>query len=101
LAVDDVDRVVLPVGPGDAEEEREPAPEAQAALLREPTVEEELVPDHVVIAARLLRHAVHEHLELAAHARRKLHSCVLHRAIVECHRACPADSSSSRSRRPA
>src|SRR5581483_1313513 len=37
--VDDVDRVVLPVGAGDTEEERQPAPEAESSLAGERAAE--------------------------------------------------------------
>ena len=42
--VDDVDRVVLPVRAGDPEEEREPAPEPELALLGQRPLEDERVP---------------------------------------------------------
>src|SRR5581483_9581328 len=40
--VDDVDTLVTAVGTGDAEEDREPAPEAEPPLLRELAREDEL-----------------------------------------------------------
>src|SRR5204863_2514901 len=61
--VDDVDRVVLPVGAGDAEEEREPAPEAELPLARQLALEDERVPLPPEVLAGLLEHAVDVDLE--------------------------------------
>src|SRR6266508_3239441 len=60
--VDDVDVVVLAVGAGHAEEQRQPPPEAEPALAREGAVEEERPPLHLVVAPALLWNPVHEHL---------------------------------------
>src|SRR5205085_5023332 len=61
--VDDVDRVVLPVRAGDAEEEREPAPEAELALASQLALEDERVPLPPEVLAGLLEHAVDVDLE--------------------------------------
>ena len=68
--VDDVDAVVLPVGAGDAEEEREPAPEAEPPFARQPPLEDELVALAPEVPAGLLDDAVDEHLEALADAGR-------------------------------
>ena len=51
VVVDDVDRVVSAIRAGDAEEERQPAPEAEPALGRELAAEDERRPDLVEIGA--------------------------------------------------
>ena len=56
--VHDVDGVVLPVRAGDSEEEREPAPEAQPALLGQRPLEHEGVSFDLVIRSLVLRNAV-------------------------------------------
>jgi hypothetical protein len=61
-AVDNIDAVVLPVRPGHAEEEREPTPETERALLRQPPLEDELVPLAPKITTLLLGDAVEEDL---------------------------------------
>ena len=71
--VDDVDAVVLPVGPRDPEEDREPADRSQPSLLRERLVEAKLAAAELVVAPGLLAHAVHEDLERFLHSRRKGH----------------------------
>src|SRR5438067_2077974 len=79
--VDHVDLVVLPVRAGDAEEEREPAPEAEAALARQRPLEDELARLVPEVASLDLPYAVQEDLELARHARRQLHPRpLLHRS---------------------
>src|SRR4029453_13671427 len=72
--VDDVHAVVLPVGTRHAEEHREPAPEAEPALPRQPPVEDELVALAAEVAPRLLEDAVHEDLERVAYAGREFHA---------------------------
>src|SRR5687767_13775393 len=64
-----VDRVVLAVVAPEAEEDRRPLAIAQPLLL-ERAVEVELAADELVIAPRLLRHAVHEHPDRRLGARR-------------------------------
>ena len=54
MLVDHVDAVVLPVGAGDAEKEREPAPEAEPSFAGQTPVEDELVPLLSEVTARLL-----------------------------------------------
>jgi hypothetical protein len=66
VLVDDVDAVVLPVRAGDAEEEREPTPEAEPALARERALEDERVPFAPKVLPRLLQNAVEIHLKLVA-----------------------------------
>ena len=58
-----VHAVVLAVRARDAEEEREPAQEAELPLTRERALEDELVPLAAEVAACLLRHPVQEDLE--------------------------------------
>jgi len=70
--VDDVDAVVLPVRPCDAEEEREPAPEPEPPLLGEPRLEDELVAQAPKITTFLLRDAVNEDLKVRPDTSRKL-----------------------------
>ena len=70
--VDDVDAVVLPVRPRDAEEEREPAQEAEPPLLGEPRLEDELVAQATKITTFLLRDAVDEDLKVRPDTSRKL-----------------------------
>src|SRR6478672_9066775 len=70
--VDHVDAVVLPVRPRDAEEEREPAPEAEPPLLGEPRLEDELVAHAPKITTFLLRDAVDEDLKVQPDTSRKL-----------------------------
>src|SRR5437868_2074218 len=53
-----VDRVVLPVGARDRERHREPAPEAELALLLEIALEDEQVAAQLVVLALGLRDAV-------------------------------------------
>ena len=62
----------LPVGPGDAEEHREPAPEPETTLLDELLPEDERTSDDVEVDAALLRHAVHEDVERAPDVVRQL-----------------------------
>ena len=71
---EDVDAVVLAVRAGDAEEQRQPAPEAEPALLREPCLEDELVSLAAKIAPLLLRDAVQENLKVRPDTSRKLHA---------------------------
>ena len=61
--MDDVDAVVLPVGAGDAQEEREPAPEAELPLTGQAAVEDELAAYTVVVLPGLLDDAVDEDLD--------------------------------------
>jgi hypothetical protein len=56
--VHDVDGVILSVRAGDSEEEREPAPEAQPALLGQRTLEHERVSFDLEIRSLVLRNAV-------------------------------------------
>ena len=70
--VDDVDGVVLAVGAGDAEEQREPPPKPQLALLGELASEDEPPAELLVVDPTRLRHAVHEHLEGPFDMRRQL-----------------------------
>src|SRR4051812_42348390 len=56
----DVDRVVLPVGAEQPEEDARPAHGSEAALLLEVTVERQVVPAQLVVDPLPLRHAVHE-----------------------------------------
>jgi len=70
--VDDVDAVVLPVRPCDAEEEREPAPEAESPLLGEPRLENELVAQAPKITTFLLGDTVDEDLKVRPDTSRKL-----------------------------
>ena len=72
--VDDVDAVVLPVRPCDAEEEREPAPEAEPPLLGQPRLEDELVAQAPKVTTFLLRDAVDEDLKVRPDTSRKLHA---------------------------
>ena len=58
-----VHAVVLAVRARDAEEEREPAQEAELPLALERALEDKLVPLATEVAARLLRHPVQEDLE--------------------------------------
>src|SRR5438105_15047037 len=76
--VDHVHAVVLAVGARDAQEEREPAPEAEAPLVGEPAAEDELVALAPEVLAGLLRDAVDEDLELLADSRRELHARLVH-----------------------
>src|SRR3954469_11624417 len=55
---DDVDRLVLAIGAGDPEEEREPAPEPELPFAGELTAEHERPADLVEVHAGVLRHAV-------------------------------------------
>ena len=71
--VDDVDAVVLPVRAGDAEEDRQPAPEPEAPLPGERPVEDELVPLPPEVPTGLLADAVHEDLEALAYPRREFY----------------------------
>src|SRR2546423_2964575 len=64
--VDHVDAVVLAVGPGDAEEEGEPAPEPEAPLAGEASLEDELAAFAAEVSAGLLADAVDVDLELLA-----------------------------------
>jgi hypothetical protein len=48
---DDVDSVVLAIGPGDAEEQQEPPPESELALLCELAVKDERPPELLVVDA--------------------------------------------------
>jgi hypothetical protein len=70
--VDDIDAVVLAVRPCDAEEEREPAPEAEPPLLGQPRLEDELVAQAPKITTFLLRDAVDEDLKVRPDTSRKL-----------------------------
>jgi hypothetical protein len=72
--VDDIDAVVLPIRPGDAEEEREPPPEAEPPLLGKPRLEDELVPQAPKITTLLLRDAVEKDLKVRPDTSRKLHA---------------------------
>ena len=72
--VDDINAVVLPIRPGDAEEEREPAPEAEPPLLGQPRLEDELVPQAPKITTLLLGDAVEEDLKVRPDTSRKLHA---------------------------
>jgi hypothetical protein len=60
--VDDVDAVVLAIGSGDAQEEREPAPKAKAALVGQAPFEHELVALAAKVLSRVLADAVQEDL---------------------------------------
>ena len=73
-AVDHVDAVVLPVRPGHAEEEREPTPETEPALLGQPTPEDQLVALAPKITTLLLGDAVEEDLKVRPDPSRKLHA---------------------------
>jgi cytochrome c oxidase subunit 2 len=70
--VDDVDRVVSPIGSGDPEEQARPAPEPEPPFAGKLTGEDERAPDLVEIDAALLRNAVHEHLVRVADLGRQL-----------------------------
>ena len=72
--VDDIDAVVLSIRSGDAEEEREPAPEAEPPLLGQPHLEDEFVPQAPKITTFLLRNAVEEDLKVRPDTSRKLHA---------------------------
>ena len=74
----DVDRLVLPVRPGDAEEHRQPADRAEAPLLRELAPKDQLVAEPVEVAARMLRDPVHVHLVTISDGRRKVDTRGLH-----------------------
>jgi cytochrome c oxidase subunit II len=54
---------VPPIGPGDTEEHREPAPESETTLLDELLPEDEHAPDDVEVDAALPRYTVHEDVE--------------------------------------
>jgi len=70
--VDHVDAVVLAISPRNAEEEREPAPEAEPALVREAPFEDELAPIAAKVLPGLLPDPVHVDLELVTEAGRQL-----------------------------
>src|SRR4029453_19195991 len=61
--VEDVDGVVLAVGPGEAEEDREPAEESQPALLGERAAEDQLAAAQLEVPPSLLANALHVDLE--------------------------------------
>src|SRR5215210_8420270 len=75
--VDDVDGVVLAVGPREADEDGEPADEPEAALLRERAVEDELAPAHVEVSPPFLLHAVDVDLQWRGHGIRERDAVVL------------------------
>lgn len=68
--VDHVDAVVLAVGACDAEEERQPAPEAEPPLAGELSLEDELVALAPKVTSRLLANAVQIDLVVIAEAGR-------------------------------
>jgi len=72
--IDDVDAVVLSVRPCDAEEEREPPPEPELALLGKSPLEEKLVTQAPKITTFLLRDAVEEDPKVRPDTSRKLHA---------------------------
>lgn len=72
--VDDVDAVVLAVGPRDTEEEREPAPEAEPALAGEAPFEDELVALAAKVLSGVLPDTVQEYLEVFAEPGWKLYA---------------------------
>ena len=65
--VGDINGVVLAVRAGDPEPHRRPAPEAEAALLRDRAGEDERPPVDLVIDATSLENAVHVDLERGRH----------------------------------
>ena len=71
-AVHHVDAVVLPIRPGDPEEEREPTPETEPALSGQPPLEDKLVALAPKITTLLLRDAIEEDLKVRPDTSRKL-----------------------------
>jgi len=72
--VDHVDAVVLPIRPGNAEEEREPTPETEPALSGQPPLEDKLVALAPKITTLLLGDSVEENLKVRPDTSRKLHA---------------------------
>jgi hypothetical protein len=68
--IDDVDAVVLAIGPGDAEEEGEPAPEAEPPLAGKRPLEDKLIARAAEVLARLLAHTIQEDLVLVSQTSR-------------------------------
>src|SRR5262249_14895462 len=79
---DDVDRFVAAVRTDHSEPHPEPPPEAEAALLRDRTREDERAADDLVIDATMLSNPVHEHFEVVRNLRRQIDP----RALVHLHR---------------
>src|SRR6476660_6936437 len=72
--IDDVDALVLPVGPGDPEQHRQPADRPEPTLSGERPSKDERVADAVEVTSGLLPHAVHVHLVTISDTARKLHA---------------------------
>src|SRR5262249_14126894 len=73
VVVDDVYAVMRPIRARDAQEERQPAPEAELPLLGERALEDELPSHHPVVLAPPLENTVHVDLDPPADGRRQLH----------------------------
>ena len=95
--VDDVDAVVLAVGAGDAEEEREPAPEAEPPLAGERPLEDELVALAAEVPPGLLGTPL---TNTSKRSPTPAGSCTRVRSatLVECHRPCAASPAPRRHR---